>query len=73
MQSVLMGSDTVGDYAKVGVQDPGAVSLQLPTLIPEEDAARDLLVVSANLRIEWERIPWPHALEQLKLAGFPMT
>lgn len=71
MQSVLMDPDTVRDYSKYGVRDPGDVSLRLSTLTPEEKVARNLLVVNGTLRIEQERIPWSYALAKLRQAGFP--
>lgn len=71
VQSVLMDPETVQRHLALGVPDPSDVSRILPTLTPDEESSRRLLVINGPLRIEQERIQWDYALDHLRHVGFP--
>ncbi|MDN5684879.1 DUF3322 domain-containing protein [Corynebacterium glyciniphilum] len=70
VQSVLMDEAAVRRWLQLGTVDSNPDRKNLSALTASEDAARDLLASSGNLRIEQERILLSEAVDALTGAGF---
>jgi hypothetical protein len=67
-ESVLMDARTLAEFGSLGVEEPVQADSrpeQLPSLIPEEKAVMRQLFAD-RVRLEQERLPWPHVHAQLK-------
>lgn len=73
VRSVLMDEAAVRRWRHLATVDSNADRKNLPALTASEDAARDLLVSSGNLRIEQERILLAEAVDALEATGFYST
>ncbi len=69
-RSVLMDEAAVRRWRHLATVDPNSDRKNLSALTTSEDAARDLLASSGNLRIEQERILLAEAVDALGAAGF---
>ncbi|MCJ7859490.1 DUF3322 domain-containing protein [Corynebacterium kalidii] len=70
VRSVLMDEGTVRRWRHLATVDPHPDRRNLSAVTVAEDAARDLLASSGNLRIEQERILLSDAVDALAAAGF---
>ncbi|MEV8220169.1 Wadjet anti-phage system protein JetD domain-containing protein [Microbacterium sp. NPDC077391] len=68
--SVLMDEATLLAHRELWVPDPnGAAVRVLPALTPSEQATLDRIRSEGGVRLEQERLPWPMALEALRVAA----
>lgn len=66
--SVLMDTATFREFADLAVPDPSPTRRPFTHLTAGEAAALESLILAGDLRLEQERIPWPHALRVLRAA-----
>ncbi|MFD4368660.1 Wadjet anti-phage system protein JetD domain-containing protein [Rhodococcus sp. NPDC058521] len=67
VRSMLMDCDTFSRWRYLSVPEPSAAAGALAHLTPDEASALEI-VRTENLRLEQERIPWNHVLEQISAA-----
>lgn len=67
VRSVLMDPETFSRWSELAVPEPSVASGEFDLLTSEERTALGYLR-DGNLRLEQERIPWEHVLDQLEYA-----
>lgn len=72
VRSLLMDNDTLNRWRDLAVPEPSMATGDFTCLSPSERAVLDALR-SQNLRLEQERIPWPHVLDRIRTAVMSRT
>lgn len=71
VRSVMMDTDTLTRWEHLAVPEPTLATGETPHLEAAEQAALTA-VLDRGIRLEQERIPWPHAVAALRAAGLPL-
>jgi hypothetical protein len=65
IESLLMDEATLEEFSDLWVPEPKPARRSMSTLQPSESRTLERLRAEGDIRLEQERIPWTHALNQL--------